>query len=245
MTQQFKITTLFLLCAIVFSLFTVLVQVRELGITYLEGMSQALYDSDLQFNTYFDVVFYLAAALAIVNKQYGWILPITILAALNRETSGLIPLMLAVAGLSRDVPQESKRRLFLIAALSLTSSGIIFAGLRLLLGPRELFLPYGQQLGLKFVLYNLKRPITWMQMFGVLGLLPLLNWISRHHWPHVLHSFFWTAAPIWFLIHLLGSIMAEARLFLVPFALLFVPGAMFGLISKEQDYANARNRRVG
>ena len=50
--------------------------------------------SDIQFNTFFDVTFYLLAGLCILQKRFVWIVPITLLAALNRETSGLIPFLL-------------------------------------------------------------------------------------------------------------------------------------------------------
>jgi hypothetical protein len=61
------------------------------------GMINAVYNSDLQFNTYFDILFYLLAGLAILQEKPLSIIPISILAAFNRETSGLIPIMLLAA----------------------------------------------------------------------------------------------------------------------------------------------------
>src|SRR5436190_2685361 len=49
-----------------------------LGLSLLAwSFTQALYGADLQFNTYGDVLFYTAAALAIASKRYLWIIPIT------------------------------------------------------------------------------------------------------------------------------------------------------------------------
>lgn len=39
---------------------------------------------------------------------------------------------------------------------------------------------------------------------------------------------FWVVVPIWFTIHALGAVMAEIRLFLVPQAMVFIPGALLG-----------------
>jgi hypothetical protein len=49
--------------------------------------------SDFQFNTFFDIMFYLLAGLVVFAGRYKWIVPITILGALNRETSALIPVL--------------------------------------------------------------------------------------------------------------------------------------------------------
>ncbi len=45
------------------------------------GMSYSHYDSDLSFNTFFDVIFYLLAGLCILHGRLVWILPITFVAA--------------------------------------------------------------------------------------------------------------------------------------------------------------------
>ena len=87
---------------------------RRLGLTARESfigivvpaysITHALYNSDLSFNTYSDICFYLFSGWIVL--KYGaswWLLPISFLAALNRETSLFISLMplaqlVAVAG---------------------------------------------------------------------------------------------------------------------------------------------------
>jgi hypothetical protein len=206
-----------------------------LGMSLLAwGMTHALYNSDLAFNTYFDVVFYLSAGLVILYKKDLWIIPITALAALNRETSGLIPFMLLAAHY-RDLRQKfhQAKGVVLITASAFILYLVIFTSLRYIFGPQPFSIPEGQHHpGLEIFVYNIGRYITWGQLFATLGLLPVLAILSSRRWPFVLKMFFGTIVPFWFLIHLFGSAIAETRLFLVPFALIFVPGALFGIVER-------------
>ena len=61
-----------------------------LALTILNGF----YDNDLSFNTYFDVIFYLTAVLLILKRRYSFVALLMIPAALNRETSGVIPVLM-------------------------------------------------------------------------------------------------------------------------------------------------------
>ena len=78
------------------------------------GMTHALVDSDLQFSNYSDVIFYLAAGLLILYNRDVWIIPITALAALNRETCGAIPLMLFASRVQVRPFRISKRPLVIV-----------------------------------------------------------------------------------------------------------------------------------
>lgn len=81
-----------------------------LGLSLLAwGMTHVFYNSDLQFSTYSDVICYLAAGLLILSKRYLWIVPLTIMAALNRETSGLIPVMAGMYGYLRTPTSQCER----------------------------------------------------------------------------------------------------------------------------------------
>src|SRR5262245_46256928 len=49
------------------------------GLAFLGwGVSFANYDSDFQFNTYFDALFYVLAAMAVQSGRLLWVLPITL-----------------------------------------------------------------------------------------------------------------------------------------------------------------------
>ena len=62
------------------------------------GMLHVFHESDLSYNTYFDVIFYLLAGILILNARYGWVPVLMIAAALNRETSAMIPVLLMIWG---------------------------------------------------------------------------------------------------------------------------------------------------
>ena len=226
----FQNTLIFLLAAFYYQKLGLNTYVILIGLSLLAwGMTHGLYDSDLQFNTYSDVIFYLAAGLIILLGQCAWLIPITGLAALNRETSGLIPLMLIAYTLWTNSRNKPRKIALMIAAVSCGLYGIIFFSLRHAYGEQPLIVHNGVQLGREFFVYNISQYETWVQLFGTMGILPLMAIFSFRQWPDGLRAFFWAIVPIWFLVHPFVSIMAETRLFLVPFALIFVPGALFGI----------------
>jgi len=192
------------------------------------GMSYSHYDSDLQFNTFFDISFYLVAGLCILQGRFVWIVPITLLAALNRETSGLIPFLLLSISIFA-MPKGSLRKVIPIFVTAFGTYVIIFTTLRFFYGSQELLIPYGHYPGLDLLQYNLFRIVTWHQLIATLSIIPIIAIIGYHKWPLQLRVFFWTIVPIWFIIHLFGAVMAETRLFLVPQAMIFIPGALYTL----------------
>ena len=202
------------------------------------GMTHAFYDSDLSFSTYFDVIFYLSAGLLILRKEYMWIIPLTGLAALNRETSALIPFM----SLWQSFNSNDGRRkgTILLSAVSGVLFVVIFLSLRCILGPQELLVPHDTHPGFELFKYNVGRRRTWMQLLATLGVLPIMALFSFDRWPRPLKTFFWTIIPIWLLVHLFLSVMAETRTLLVPQALIFVPGALFGIEKWSQKSSTMR-----
>lgn len=202
------------------------------------GMSYSYHDSDLQFNTFFDIIFYLFAGLCILYKKYFWIIPITLLAALNRETSGLIPfLLLSIAVFV--LPKGSLRKVIPIFITSFLIFVVIFVGLRLIYGSQKLLIPFGHNPGLDLLKYNLFRLVTWQELIATLSIIPIIAIIGYHKWPVQLRVFFWVIVPIWFIIHAFGAVMAETRLFLVPQAMVFIPGALLSLA--QQSHASDHN----
>lgn len=190
------------------------------------GMTYAYYDSDLQFNTYFDIIFYLLAGLIILFEKPLWIIPLMLLAAFNRETSGLIPFM-ALALILYPQAGSSRQKNLIIASISLAIFAIIFVGLRFAFPNQATSVPHGHTMGLDLLQYNLFRGITWAQLFATLSIIPALALFAYKKWPPALRIFFWVIVPAWFLIHPFTSVMAETRVFLVPQVLIFIPGALF------------------
>lgn len=201
-----------------------------LGLSILAwGMTHALYDSDLSFNLYSDIAFYLLAGIFILKRKYIWIIPLVGLAALNRETSGLIPFMLLAAYLVERPPEIKLRTVIAIVVAGILVYGIIFFSVRWYYGPRELITAYGYRPGYGIFRFNIDRFVTWMQLTLTLGIIPIMAIVAMRRWPPILRSYFWAVVPIWFGIHIIAAILAESRLVLVPQALVFIPGVLFGI----------------
>ncbi len=198
------------------------------------SMMNAYYDSDLQFNTYFDILFYLAAGIIILKNRPLLLIPLMLLGSLNRETCGLIPFLL----IALYRPGQSKKMFGLylsVFCVSMLIFGITYFTLRYIYGPQVLLAPYGHVPGIDLLKYNMFRSITWIQLFSTLNLVPLLALLSYKHWNYTLRVFFWVVVPIWVVIHFLSSQVAESRVFLVPQALIFIPGLLFLLSNKRGE----------
>jgi len=189
-------------------------------------IKNGFYDNDLSFNTYFDVIFYLAAVLLILRHQYIWVALLMIPAALNRETSGAIPFLMLCALLDNLRWFQKK---YVPVYLSIVFFAFIFIGLRFLYPDRPIYIPYKQTPGYQLLLYNLTRSFTWDQLFHTLGFAPLLSLIFFFILPDLWQRFFLVLCPVWFGIHAFLSVMGETRLFFVPQAIIFIPAVLFVL----------------
>ena len=193
------------------------------------GMTYSLYDCDFEFNTYADILFYLTAGLTILMAKYIWILPISVLAAFNRETGLLIPFMLIAVCRTQDA--EMRWRNLVTGFLSIAVFVLILLGLRYAYAPQEMLDCYGHKPGLDTIKWNFFRVISWVQMFGTMGILPFLAIFSIGMWPAVLRRFFWAIVPLWFGVHFGWAVpWAESRYFLVPQSLIFIPGVMIAVV---------------
>lgn len=201
-----------------------------LGLSLLAwSMSYSLYNSDLSFNVYFDVAFYLLAAILIFDRKYVWLALLMIPAALNRETSILIPVMLFFAVRVNGPDKSNWRPAIITAAIGLLIYAAVFVGLRVYYGQQQFLTADGYYPGIALLVLNLQRGVTWEQLAITLGIIPLLALFAYSHWPMNLKVFFWVVVPVWFAVHFVASLIAETRLLLVPQALVFIPGALIGL----------------
>lgn len=191
------------------------------------AISNSVFQSDLSFNTYFDVIFYLLAAWVILTKHSYWIIPITFFAALNRETSAFIPLMLIVAPTKEKTRDESRTTIWLIAGISMILFAIVFISLRIFYGYPEARGIHGMESPMDYLSFNLRFFRMYPQLFGTLGLIPLITIIAFVKLPQVLKNWIWLILPFWFAVHLLKSTIVETRLFLVPLVLIFVPAMLY------------------
>jgi hypothetical protein len=193
-----------------------------LGVFALAGsIFNANYDSDLAVHTYFDITFYLIAMLLILDKRYPLVIPLMLFAALNRETSGMIPVLVAVS--IYDEARFASLKKYIPAVIALILWILVFLGLRLAYPDRPIFIAYGHAPGVSMWLYNLDRNVTWEQLFRTLGLIPLVGIFFYSKWPRLLQWTFIVMVPFWFAIHFVEGVAAETRLFLVPQAVILIP----------------------
>ena len=197
------------------------------------SMSSSYFRSDLSFNTYFDIAFYLLAAIIILQEKYWWIVPLTIVAALNRETSGFIPLML-LAPYSWETLKNTPGQKWLIAGTSLLLFAVVFVSVRLYYGYQPGYGINNMSSPADFLVFNLTFARLYPLLIGTLSIAPILILFGFRHLPTVVRSWFWLIVPLWFVIHFIKSNAMETRLFLVPQVLIFVP-ALLLLVSRSEQ----------
>jgi hypothetical protein len=193
------------------------------------AMSESLLHVQMSFNTYSDVALYLVAALLILDRRWVWIVPLSIVAALNRETGGLIPVMLIAVGVAYGLNTPDGRTAAKLGALGLAAFAATYGAIRLAVGPSYYILGNGHHPGFDMLGYNLGRGITYDFTFQTVNIVPLLALLSWRRWPVELKAFAVTIVPAWLAIHLFTGVLAETRLLLVPFAVAMVPGALLAL----------------
>lgn len=201
--------------------------------------------ADLAFNTYLDIIFYLLTANLIIYKwNPAWLLLITPLAALNRETGMLIPYLYFIS--LTDFSQLSVRRLNLRAIKfppfkTWVFVGILYAiffsifiGLRIYYGYRpqqEWRVPAGWQM-LKLNLFSPTGFKAYMELIGTFAVIPFIILYRFRYFPEILRKWFILIVPIWFGVHYLSVVAYQTRLFLVPIIIIFIP-MMLWLVEKD------------
>ncbi len=200
------------------------------------ALTNSLYGADLSLSIYSDVLLYLLAAVVILRADHLWILPITALAAANRETSFLIPVLL-LAYARRCMPRGSEsRRSTAIAVVSMALWVLIFGALLVAYRTNPVEpLPYGFRLALQ----NLKNPTTWLEVAATFGVLPVLCALAPRAWPPVLRAWVWAVVPVWLVFHLMFAVIAQTSVLLVPLTAVVLPGALMGWEKR------VRSTRVG
>ena len=202
------------------------------------GMGQAYFESDLSFNLYFDIIFYLAAVLLIARRRDAWLIPLSLLAALNRETSLLIPwLLIAARAEWRPRPRVDRQPLLIAIGAMLVQVAVYFL-VRWYLGPKAPFHPHDVAWGWELLKYNLSRWETWELLGATFGIIPIVSLIVFRRWPAILHRYFWAMVPVWLVLHSLLGVLAETRILLVPYVLVLLPGALIGVQSRVQEDAH-------
>jgi hypothetical protein len=191
--------------------------------------------TDLKFDTWTDVIFYLVAALIVLSgdRWFPWIIPLTALAAVNRETAGLIPVMLGAVAVQQGLRTRAGQRTALIAAASLAVFAAVYFGMRQVIGDRPLFVAYAKP-GLGLLRYNLTHFEVWHNLFATFAVLPAICVYAWPRWSRPLRTIAIAIVPAWVIAQFVAGIATETRLFVVPDVLVFVPGALVALVPLER-----------
>jgi hypothetical protein len=203
------------------------------------GMSYAVYHSDLSFSTYSNIIFYLVAGLIILSNKDEWIIPVTALAALNMETSGFIPCMLLASRVSFKPRIYIPKRAVLITAISVALYVIVFVGLRYVYGTNR---PLTGPVGIELIRINFFNFKAWLQLFATLSILPIMAVLAFRWWPPTLRAISLAVVPLWLMIIPFTGGIIETRHYLVPLALVFVPGALLGALHCREDAGALQSR---
>lgn len=209
-------------------------EVALIGILFMSGsMLNSFFKSGFSFNTYFDVICYLVAGLMIIYRSYALLPLLTAVAALNRETSGLIPFL---AGITVIFTKDQKSPIFSVL-LSMISWAFVFFSLHLLYPGLPMFIPYESPPGISLLMYNI-NPIPYYLLIRFFGFVPFLSLLASRYSSEFLKKFFLVLVPAWFGIHLFASVISETRLFLVPQVVILIPLALAFITKIHQTTFN-------
>jgi hypothetical protein len=149
--------------------------------------------------------FFLAFRWLLLERD-GWLIPLTVVAMLNRETAILIPVLYALV----RGGQAPARRWLPQCALAIAAAVFVALALRGIYGARP---PYTNTSFLWYWVRNLTDPVGWIQVLGFFG--PFL-WIGTRDWrwaPRFLRRAAWLLV-ILFAVHFSVGLLREPRLFL-------------------------------
>lgn len=207
------------------------------------AFGNAVTAADLAFNTYMDIIFYLLTALIIVRKKNPyWLIPITLLAAFNRETGLLIPALYFISQTDfthfkinnlKRIKFPPAKTWVLVSVLYLLFISI-FIALRVHYGykPQQVWkAPAGLPM-LKLNLFSAVGFKAYMELIGTFAVIPFIILYKFKSFPHLLKKWFLFLVPLWFLVHYVSVVAYQTRLFMVPILLIFIP-MMLWLIEKE------------
>ena len=208
-----------------------------LGVNFIAlAMGNAVAIADLAFNTYADIIFYLLAALIIVEKKNKmWLVPITILSSFNRETGMLIPALYFISQVDFSQMCAGKFSFkkiiwphlstWMFTAVLYLLFLVFFVYLRWYFGyqPQQMWkVPAGWPM-LKLNLMSAVGLKGYLELIGTFGIFPLIILYKFKAFPYLLKKWFLFLAPIWFLVHYISVPAYQTRLFLVPIILIFMP----------------------
>jgi len=200
-------------------------------------LTSAVAPNWMRLSSNFDASFYLMAALLILARRDWWIVPLSVVAAINREASGFIPFMLLAARIPELAVRNTRTRVLVIVGTAVAVWLVVYAALRLLYPPQ----PLVTDTGWVAIQLNLLRETSWMNLFGTFGILPLVALMGYRWWPPLLKTWFWLIVPLWISVHVLSALINESLLFTEPTVLILLPAALFAAVgwTRSSQYQSA------
>jgi hypothetical protein len=187
------------------------------------SMLHVFYDSDLSFNTYFDVIFYLAGIIMILDAHFSWLPILMVFATLNRETSGMIPVVLIFYSI-QNINMLYRKKAILFGLIGLLIWGLVSLLLRLYYSNVPLYKIGGiLSPGLEYIQYNLSVPQLPILLFQTFGILPFVGLLQYKKWHALVRTSVIILAPIWLIVHFFTGVWAETRIFLVLLVIVIIP----------------------
>jgi hypothetical protein len=193
------------------------------------------FDSDLNFNTIIDVILYLLTLYILqTNKKISWIIVLTILGALNRETSIFIPFILLIWNLSFSYEagilqiSEKRQHTFTLFLINFVLFSAIFISLRLIYGYRSPLIEPSLDLfwvNLKFIgdITELNDKNAYYQTFTAGIFIVFIVGSGMFKLNKEKRVIFFSIVPTWIILHLFLGRLVEARLLLVPIVSICMP----------------------
>lgn len=208
------------------------------------SMSQSFYDSDLALSTYLDVIVYLVGARLLLERRLTAFPLLVVLGTLNRESALLLPLAVLVAAANGHFVGRDRVMALSVGVTSLVAGCATLGLVRMAYPPRRALLPYGHRPGLPLLAFNLSQWRTWFHLFRVVHVLPWFAWRSRGRWPLAMRAWAIAIVPAWCVTHFVAAVAAEVRLFLVPVAIVAIPGALL-YTERRERFTGLEVRRGG
>ncbi len=204
-------------------------------------MGNAVRDSDLSFNTYTDIIIYLAAAILVLEKwQPAWLVLLAAIGSMNRETAIFVPAIYFVAQCDWQQKKLPEFAVFKWTTLAYVAFGAVFVGIRTYYGAYPAYLSDNQVAvaGLPLLIDNLTSffsVYTYGEATGSYAVPLIASLYCLRRSTVLLQNIFVLIVPAWFLMHFLYSFAYETRTFLVPILLIFMPIILNEIKQKTMD----------
>jgi hypothetical protein len=186
------------------------------------ALTNTAWNTHLAYDSYTEAMLCIVAAWALLRGNPAWVVPLGLLAALNRETGWILPLTVfaAVTG-GAGVQNASTLRRFAIP---------VACALACAVGAFSLWSGYRPQVqGNTLLMANLESGRTWLQLAATFGVLPVLALIGWKRSPLPLQCITVLVTPVLFIWHFTHSPATATHNFVTPLVLCFLPLALFAL----------------